>query len=165
MAHDCIAFFFQSIWRLLAFLGHYFLVLLQQTHSIRVHVAQLLPRGGGSQLSPWPAPTLEPQHPADQQRGLRPCSLFCSDRCWCWAAFPASRQLQRHEGLAASQKAKLMESVEGSRGCKGVKSLLCFHNPGTAKDCFKLRWLPAVAGTFAEARTQRRKNHLKLNRA
>lgn len=148
MAHDYIAFFFQSIWHLFAFLGHYLLVLLQQTHGIREHVAELLPRGGDSQLSSWPAPTLESQHPADQQQGLCPCSLFCSDRCWHLAAFPASTQLHRYEDLAASQKAKLMESMEGSGGCKGVKPLPCFHNPRTAKDCSKLCWLPAVAGTF-----------------
>ncbi|EOB02700.1 hypothetical protein Anapl_11276 [Anas platyrhynchos] len=61
--------------------GHCLLVQLQQTHGvIRDYMAQLLSRGGDSQLSSWPAPILESQCPADQQHGLCPCSLFCSDR-------------------------------------------------------------------------------------
>lgn len=98
-----------------ALLGHCLLVQLQQTHGvIRDYMAQLLSRGGDSQLSSWPAPILESQCPTDQQHGLCPCSLFCSDRCWRLAAFPANRQLQRDEDLDASQKAS---------SCKAWKDL------------------------------------------
>lgn len=100
-----------------------------------------------AQLSSWPAPSPESQHPVDQQRGSCPCSVSCSDRCWHLAAFPASRQLSDRKAWLQVRKPSSWEAWKDTGDTK-VLNPFC---PWTAKG--------SIAGNFSETRILTIKNN------
>lgn len=54
-----------------------------------------------------------------------------------FGSIPSKQAVAERWRLGSKSESQLMQSMEGSGGCKGVKPLSCFHSPETATGCSK----------------------------